>query len=121
MDSNDPQHDDGEPTGRAGSAPPPGGARRLGRRLLGREAALARADGRGLGRTVAARHEPPEPARAVMRLVPARPGVARSPGPGPAGPAPAARPAAGPAEPGDGGGWTPSTTESTIMPGISDW
>src|SRR3954454_17620760 len=110
MDSNDPQHD-GETTGRTLSAPAPGAARRLGRRLLGREAALARADGRGLGRTVAARHERPEPARAVMRLVPARPGVARSPGGGPAAPAPAARPGAGMAESGDGGGWTPSPTE----------
>src|SRR4051794_16635836 len=120
MDRNDPQHA-AAPPDRAAPERAPGAVRRLGRRTLGRAAALTRSDGRELGRTVAARHERPEPVRAAMRLVPQRTGVARSPGAA-AGAASAAAPApAGPAATPAGDGWTPSPTESTIMPGISDW
>src|SRR5215216_18572 len=91
---------------------PAGGARRakpsIGRRLLGRQSVLARAGGLRLGRTVAARHERPEPVRAALRLVPKRERIAR-----------AAAPAAAPAP--DAGAWVPSQTDSTVMPGISDW
>src|SRR5215218_5221655 len=79
---------------------------RIGRRLLGREARLTRASGLRLGRAVAARHERPEPVRAAMRLVPKKAGVARAATPAPA-------PAADQ--------WVASATESTIVPGISDW
>ena len=79
----------------------------IGRRLLGRQAAVTRSSGLRLGRAVAGRHERPEPVRAAMRLVPKPAGVARA----------AAPPAAAPA----GDAWVPSTTESTIVPGISDW
>src|ERR671913_358130 len=41
----------------------------IGRRLLGRQATIARASGLQLGRSVAARHGKPEPVRAAMRLV----------------------------------------------------
>src|SRR5688572_19545963 len=83
----------------------------IGRRLLSRESKVTRASGLRLGRTVAGRHERPEPVRAAMRLVPRAAGVARTAAP--PGPAAAPAPAAG--------GWVPSATESTIMPGISDW
>src|SRR5215211_3036630 len=79
---------------------------RIGRRLLGREARLTRASGLRLGRAVAARHERPEPVRAAMRLVPKKAGVARAATPAPA-------PAADQ--------WVAAATESTIVPGISDW
>src|SRR5918992_2324975 len=81
---------------------------RIGRRLLGRQAAVERGSGLRLARAVAGRHQRPEPVRAALRLVPKRESVARAPAP-----APAAAPAA-PA-------WEPSATESTIVPGISDW
>src|SRR5215217_2124690 len=84
------------------------GAPRIGHRLLGRQAALTRASGLRLGRTVAGRHARPEPVRAALRLVPKGARVARAAAP-PAAPAPAAA------------AWVPSATESTIMPGISDW
>src|SRR5215207_2799968 len=80
---------------------------RIGRRLLGRQAVVARASGLRLGRAVAGRHEPPEPARAALRLVPRRAPVARSVAPAAAAPAAEA--------------WVPSQTESTVMPGVSDW
>src|SRR5690349_13474067 len=98
----------------------------IGRRLLARQAAVTRAAGTRLGRSVAARHEQPEPVRAAMRLVPKPAGIARAAAagaaPAPAAPAPAApvaapAPAAAPAA----AEWTPSATESTVMPGISDW
>src|SRR5215212_6179740 len=82
----------------------------IARRLLGRQAAVTRATGLRLGRTVARRHERPEPARAAVRLVRRKAGVARAAAPAAsAAPAPAAE------------SWTPSPTESTITPGISDW
>ena len=84
----------------------------IGRRLLRREAAVTRSSGLRLGRAVARRHERPEPVRAAMRLVPKPAGVARA-----AAPSPAAAPAPAPAA----DAWVPSATESTIMPGISDW
>src|SRR5688500_18381800 len=90
----------------------------IGRRLLSRQAAVTRAAGMRLGRIVTARHETPEPVRAAMRLVPNPAGIARAaaaaPAPAPAAPAPAPAPAASEA-------WVPSPTESTIVPGISDW
>src|SRR6185295_6308855 len=89
---------------------PTGGlARRIapvGRRLLGRHARLMRASGRRLGEAVADRHQPPAPAVAARRLAPVRL-VTRSP-------APESPPVSAP-------GWEPSATESTVMPGISDW
>src|SRR5215213_1846686 len=91
----------------------------IGRRLLSRQAAVTRAAGTRLGRSVSERHEAPEPVRAAMRLVPKPAGVARAaaaPAPAAALAAPAA-PAARAADP----GWVPSPTESTIVPGISDW
>ena len=60
---------------------------RIGRRLLGRQAAVTRASGLRLGRAVAGRHERPEPVRAAMRLVPKRAGVARCGGAAAAAPA----------------------------------
>src|SRR5687768_2278056 len=84
----------------------------IGRRLLGRQAAVTRGSGLRLGRAVTGRHERPEPIRAAMRLVPKQAAIARAPA-GPAAPAPAAA--------SSGEGWVPSPTESTITPGISDW
>ena len=86
---------------------------RIGRRLLGRQAVVARGSGLRLGRAVAGRHERPEPVRAAMRLVPKRETLARSAAPAPA---PAAPAAAAEAE-----AWVASPTESTIAPGMSDW
>src|SRR4051812_25584816 len=77
----------------------------LGRRLLGRHARLLRATGYSMGHAVAERHEPPGAARAARRLAPVRL-VSRS-----------AAPRAAPVGP----AWQPSTTESTVMPGVSDW
>ncbi|HEX5619427.1 MAG TPA: hypothetical protein VFX51_13465, partial [Solirubrobacteraceae bacterium] len=86
----------------------------VGRRVLGRHARLMRATGLRLGEAVAARHEPPEAAKAARRLAPVRL-VTRAAAPAPAAAAPAAPGApAAPASP-------PSGTESTIMPGLSDW
>src|SRR5215213_2517477 len=80
----------------------------IGRRLLGRQATIARASGLHLGRSVAARHGTPEPVRAAMRLVPKPAGIARAAAaPGPAAPAAPA--------------WEPSPEHSTIAPGLSDW
>ncbi|MGH2946282.1 MAG: hypothetical protein ACRDPC_08495, partial [Solirubrobacteraceae bacterium] len=84
----------------------------VGRRLLGRQARLRRATGQRLGEAVAARHEPPKAAEAARRLAPVRL-VTRSA----AAPAAASSAAPGPAE----SGWEPSTTESTVLPGMSDW
>ncbi|MGI8779136.1 MAG: hypothetical protein ACR2L8_03010, partial [Solirubrobacteraceae bacterium] len=81
---------------------------RIGRRLIGRQAAVTRASGLRLGRAVTGRHERPEPARAALRLVPKPAGLARTA-------------AAVPAALAGAESWTPSTTESTITPGISDW
>src|SRR5919108_3234743 len=92
----------------------------VGRRLLGRQARLQRATGRQLSEAVASRHEPPEPARAARRLAPVRL-VTRSAAPGvgaPAAPAPAPAPAPSPAAE---GGWEASSSQSTILPGMSDW
>src|SRR5215207_8857566 len=89
----------------------------IGRRLIGRQATMARASGLHLGRSVAARHGKPEPVRAAMRLVPKPAGLARSAaaaGPAAAAAAPAAAASAEPA-------WEPSPTQSTIAPGLSDW
>src|SRR5918998_1149290 len=87
---------------------------KLGRRIAGRHAAVARASGLRLGSAVASRHQKPEPVRAAMRLVPKPAGLARAA----AAPAPAAgTPEPEPAQP----AWTPSPTDSTVMPGISDW
>ena len=80
----------------------------VGRRVLGRHARLMRASGLRLGEAVAARHEPPEAAKAARRLAPVRL-VTRTPAAAPAAPGPAA------AAP------EPAGTESTIMPGLSDW
>src|SRR5215204_6531319 len=91
----------------------------IGRRLIGRQATMARASGLQLGRSVAARHATPEPVRAAMRLVPKPAGIARAAAASVAAPAPAAAPAAAPAPAADA--WVPSPTESTIVPGISDW
>src|SRR5262245_30911923 len=93
----------------------------VGRRVLGRHARLMRATGLRLGEAVAARHEPPEAAKAARRLAPVRL-VTRTPAAAPAPRAPAApsapsSPAAPPAAP----AFEPSGTESTIMPGLSDW
>src|SRR4051812_20115226 len=82
----------------------------VGRRVLGRHARLMRASGLRLGGAVAGRQDPPEAAKAARRLAPVRL-VTRSPAP-PAATAPAAS-----AEP----AWQPSSTESTVMPGVSDW
>src|SRR5215208_5791847 len=86
----------------------------IGRRLIGRQATMARASGLHLGRSVAARHGKPEPVRAAMRLVPKPAGLARSAAAGPGAAAPAAGASAEPA-------WEPSPTQSTIAPGLSDW
>src|SRR4051812_9054120 len=87
----------------------------LGRRLLGRHARLLRATGYSMGHAVAERHEPPAPARAARRLAPVRL-VSRS---GPPGRAPSSGSGLGPGstEP----AWQPSATESTVLPGVSDW
>src|ERR671931_63831 len=85
----------------------------VGRRLLGRHARLMRASGLRLGAAVAARHEPPAPAKAARRLAPVRL-VTRS-----AAPAAPVAPAATTASPGES--WDASPTESTVMPGVSDW
>src|SRR5689334_1455295 len=82
----------------------------VGRRLLRRHARLMRASGLRLGEAVAARHEPPEPAKSARRLAPVRL-VTRSSAP-PAAPAPSAAGAPG---------WEASPTESTVLPGVSDW
>ena len=84
----------------------------LGRRLIGRSAKMTRASGLTLGRTVAQARRP-KLLPAATRLVPYS--VAREPA-GTAAPAAAAAPA-------ESGGedWTASTTESTVLPGISDW
>jgi hypothetical protein len=76
----------------------------VGQRLLGRHARLMRASGQRLGETVASRHSPPAPAVAARRLTPVRL-VSRSS---------EALPVSAPS-------WEPSATESTVMPGISDW
>src|SRR5215212_10191033 len=86
----------------------------VGRRVLGRHARLMRASGLRLGEAVAARHEPPDAAKAARRLAPVRL-VTRSAAP--AAGAPAAPAAAASAEP----AWQPSSTESTVMTGVSDW
>src|SRR4051795_9110912 len=85
----------------------------LGRRLLGRHARLLRATGYSMGHAVAERHEPPAPARAARRLAPVRL-VSRSGAPVRA---PGSGSGSGSAEP----AWQPSTTESTVLPGVSDW
>src|SRR5215218_6937285 len=79
----------------------------VGRRVLGRHARLMRASGLRLGEAVASRHEPPEPAKAARRLAPVRL-VTRAPAAAPPAPAPAPS-------------WEPSSAESTVMPGVSDW
>src|SRR3954454_17740690 len=85
----------------------------LGRRLLGRHARLLRATGYSMGHAVAERHEPPAPARAARRLAPVRL-VSRSGAPVRA---PGWASGSGSAEP----AWQPSATESTVLPGVSDW
>src|SRR5919198_3904078 len=85
----------------------------VGRRLLGRHARLMRASGLRLGEAVAARHESPGPAKAARRLAPVRL-VTRASSPPPAAPTPANS-----SPPGES--WEPSATESTVMPGVSDW
>ena len=62
----------------------------VGRRVLGRHARLMRASGLRLGEAVAARHEPPEAAKAARRLAPVRL-VTRAPAAAPPAPAVAAR------------------------------
>src|SRR5689334_14566096 len=80
----------------------------LGRRVLQRHSRRA-PSGTRLAEAVARRHEPPSTVAGATRLAPVslrRHAVDRSPA--------AADPAAGEV-------WTPSTTESTVMPGVSDW
>src|SRR4051794_26885825 len=89
----------------------------LGRRLLGRHARLLRATGYSMGHAVAERHEPPAPARAARRLAPVRL-VSRSGAPLRA-PAPGA--GSGSASARGEPAWQPSATESTVLPGVSDW
>src|SRR3954468_20207655 len=97
----------------------------VGTRLLGRQRRIARATGLSLSEAVAGRHEPPKSVEGATRLAPVKLLMRQSSAPAPARPAPAA-PAAPPSAPaaapsGEGEDWSASTTESTVVPGMSDW
>src|SRR3954454_5626946 len=100
----------------------------VGTRLLGRQRRIARATGLSLSEAVAGRHEPPKSVEGATRLARVKLLMRQSaaPAPAPAAPAAPAAAAAPPSAPaaapsGEGEDWSASTTESTVVPGMSDW